>query len=68
VVRLEIDEPTVRARLDSDPTEERRVDDLRVALEWLSDNRGVGLEDLRLPGTWPVRQISEQICRHLRWL
>ena len=68
VVRLEIDEATARARLGIDPTEERRVDDLRVALEWLSSNRGAGLEDLRLSGTSPVRQISEQICRHVGWL
>jgi hypothetical protein len=68
VVRLVVDESTVRARLGSDPTEERRVDDLRVGLEWLSRGRGVGLEDLRVSGTEPVREISKQICRHLGWL
>jgi hypothetical protein len=68
VVRLAVDEATVRARLGSDPTEERRVDDLRVGLEWLSRSRGVGLEDLQVSGTSPVREISNQICKHLGWL
>jgi len=68
VVRLAVDEATVRARLGSDPTEERRVDDLRVALEWLTRRRGVGLEDLQLSGTSPVREISIRICGHLGWL
>jgi hypothetical protein len=68
VVRLEIDAAVVRSRLADDPTQERREDDLRVALEWLSAGRGVGLEDLSLPGTLPVRQISEAICSWLGWL
>jgi hypothetical protein len=68
VVRLAVDEATVRARLGSDPTEERRIDDLRVGLEWLSRNQGVGLEDLQASGTSPVREISTEICRHLGWL
>jgi len=68
VVRLLVDEATVRARLESDPTEERRVDDLRVGLEWLSSHRGTGLEDLSVSGTSPVREISEHICRHVGWL
>ena len=68
VVRLLVDEATVRTRLGSDPTEERRVDDLRVGLEWLSSNRGAGLEDLGVSGTSPVREISEHICRHVGWL
>jgi hypothetical protein len=68
VVRLRVDEATVRARLASDPTEERRVDDLRVAMEWLARSQGVGLEDLQVSGTSPVREISEQICRHAGWL
>jgi hypothetical protein len=67
VVRLEVDAATVRARLGSDPTEERRVDDLQEALGWLSRSQGVGLEDLKLPGTSPVREISKQICQHLGW-
>ncbi len=67
VVRLEIDHATVRARLGRDPTQERREDDLQEALRWLSTNQGVGLEDLRIPATLPVRQISELICRHLGW-
>ena len=68
VVRLDVDEATVRARLGMDPTEERRTDDLAVALEWLSHSRGVGLEDLEVPGTSPVREISTKICQRLGWL
>jgi hypothetical protein len=68
VVRLEIDSAVVRSRLANDPTQERREDDLRVALEWLSAGRGVGLEDLLLPGTLPPRQISQTICSWLGWL
>ena len=68
VVRLEVDPAVVRSRLADDPTLERREDDLRVALEWLTEGRGVGLEDLLLPGTLPVRDISEAICSWLGWL
>jgi hypothetical protein len=68
VVRLEVDSTVVQSRLANDPTQERREDDQRVALEWLRDGRGVGLEDLLLPGTLPVRQISETICSWLGWL
>ena len=68
VVRLEVDSTVVHSRLAHDPTQERREDDLRVALEWLRECRGVGLEDLLLPGTLPVRQISQAICSWLGWL
>ena len=68
VVRLEVDSTVVHRRLANDPTEERREDDLRIALEWLTEGRGVGLEDLLLPGALPVRQISEAICSWLGWL
>jgi hypothetical protein len=68
VVRLEVDSTVVHSRLANDPTQERREDDQRVALEWLREGRGVGLEDLLLPGTLPVRQISEAICSWLGWL
>ena len=68
VVRLEVDEPLVTARLADNPTEERAVDDLRVAREWLSTGRGVGLEDLTLPGDRPVRETSRAVCAWLDWL
>jgi Methylmalonyl Co-A mutase-associated GTPase MeaB len=68
VVRLQVDSSVVRGRLAHDPTQERREDDLRVALEWLREDRGVGLEDLLLPGTPPVRQTSQAICSWLGWL
>jgi hypothetical protein len=68
VVRLEVDSTVVQSRLANDPTQERREDDQRVALEWLREGRGVGLEDLLLPGTLPVRRISETICSWLGWL
>jgi hypothetical protein len=68
VVRLEVDSAVVHSRLANDPTQERREDDLRVALDWLTQGRGVGLEDLLLPGTLPVRQISQTICSWLGWL
>ena len=68
VVRLEVDSAVVHSRLANDPTQERREDDQRVALGWLREGRGVGLEDLLLPGTLPVRQISETICSWLGWL
>jgi len=54
--------------LSSDPTEERKGDDLRVAREWLSAGHGVGLEELLLPGDRPVRQTSQAICSWLAWL
>ena len=53
--------------MSADPTEERRGDDLRVALEWLAAGHGVGLEDLLLPGAAPVRETSEAICSWLGW-
>jgi hypothetical protein len=65
VVRLGIDEASVRARLGADPTQERREEDLPEALRWLSTNQGVGLEDLHIPATLPVREISARICHHL---
>lgn len=68
VVRLGIDEASVRARLGADPTQERREQDLPEALRWLSTDQGVGLEDLHMPATLPVRQISQEICHHLGWL
>jgi hypothetical protein len=68
VVRLDVGAELVDQRLSSDPTEERRVDDLRVAQEWLSAGIGVGLEDLLLPGDQPIRQTSEAICSWLGWL
>jgi Methylmalonyl Co-A mutase-associated GTPase MeaB len=68
VVRLEVSADLIEQRLSIDPTEERREDDLRVAREWLSARRGVGLEDLVLPGDQPVRQTSEAICSWLGWI
>lgn len=68
VVRLDVSEHLVEQRLSSDPTEERRNDDLRVAREWLATDRGAGLEDLLLPGDQPVRQTAEAICSWLGWV
>jgi hypothetical protein len=68
VADQEVDRAVVHSRLADDPTEERREDDLRVALEWLTEGRGAGLEDLLLPGTLPVREISRAICSLLGWL
>jgi hypothetical protein len=68
VVRLEVSADLIAQRLSIDPTEERREDDLRVAREWLSARRGVGLEDLVLPGDQPVRQTSEAVCSWLGWI
>jgi hypothetical protein len=67
VVRLEVDEALVTSRLAADPTEERAVDDLGVAREWLAAGRGAGLEDLTLPGDRPVRETSRAICGWLGW-
>jgi hypothetical protein len=67
VVRLEVDAAVVEQRLSCDPTEERQVDDLRVAREWLGAGYGVGLEDLLLPGDRPVRETVEAICSWLGW-
>lgn len=67
VVRLEVDQALVERRLSVDPTEERRIDDLRVAQEWLSAGHGEGLEDLVLPGDRPPRETSEAICSWLGW-
>jgi hypothetical protein len=68
VVRLEVDESLVEQRLSSDPTEERQLDDLKVAKEWLIAGYGVGLEELRLPGDRPIRETSELICSWLGWI
>jgi adenylate kinase len=68
VVRLEVPESLVTARLAADPTAERSVDDLRVARDWLASGRGVGLEDLTLPGDRPVRETSRAVCAWLGWL
>jgi hypothetical protein len=68
VVRLHVDTAVVQRRLASDPTEERREDDLRVAHEWLAAGHGLGLEDVVLPGDQPVRETSEAICRWLGWI
>ena len=68
VVRLDVSADLIARRLSADPTEERREDDLRVAREWMSARRGVGLEDLVLPGDQPVRRTSEAICSWLGWI
>jgi hypothetical protein len=68
VVRLEVDVALVEQRLSSDPTEERRQDDLGVAREWLAAGHGVGLEDLLVRGDEPVRPTSEAICSWLGWI
>jgi len=68
VVRLDVSAQLVADRLSSDPAEERRVDDLRVAREWLATGRGTGLEDLLVPGDQPVRDTSEAICSWLGWI
>ena len=39
-----------------------------MALEWLSRSQGVGLEDLEVSGTSPVREISKKICQRLGWV
>lgn len=44
------------------------MDDLQVALKWLSTNQGAGLEDLQILATLPVREISTRICLRLGWL
>lgn len=67
VVRLDVSAELVEQRLSSDPTEERRIDDLRVARDWLATDRGIGLEDFQLPGDRPVRQTAEAICAWLGW-
>lgn len=67
VVRLEVGLDVVERRLSTDPTQERRQDDLRVARAWLAAGHGVGLEDLLLPGDQPVRTTSEAICSWLGW-
>jgi hypothetical protein len=68
VVRLEVSADLIEQRLSIDPTQERREDDLRVAQEWMSARRGVGLEDLVFPGDQPVRRTSEAICSWLGWI
>jgi Methylmalonyl Co-A mutase-associated GTPase MeaB len=68
VVRLEVDAALVEQRLSADPTEERQLDDLQVAKEWLMAGHGVGLEDLLLPGDQPVRETSQAICSWLDWI
>jgi len=68
VVRLYVDAAVVQRRLATDPTQERREDDLRVAHDWLAAGRGLGLEDLVLPGDQPVRETSEAMCRWLCWI
>ena len=67
VVRLEVDSAVVHRRLASDPTQERREDDLRVALKGSSEGRGVVWR------TWSFRdsaspQISQAIGSWLGWL
>jgi hypothetical protein len=68
VVRLEVSADLIEQRLSIDPTQERREDDLWMAREWMSARRGVGLEDLVLPGDQPVRRTSEAICSWLGWI
>ena len=68
VVRLDVSAQMVADRLSSDPAEERRSDDLRVARRWLATGRGAGLEDLLVPGDQPVRVTSEAICSWLGWI
>jgi hypothetical protein len=50
------------------PAEERKRHDRHVAQEWLAAGRGVGLEDLLLPGDRPLRETSEAICSWLGWI
>ena len=40
----------------------------RIRAHWLASGRGVGLEDLTLPGDRPVRETSRAVCAWLGWL
>jgi dephospho-CoA kinase len=66
VVRLSASPGVVRQRLGADPTAGRQ-DDLRQALIWLEQSRGVGLEDITVDGDRDVHEIAAQIMDWLGW-
>jgi hypothetical protein len=66
VVRLSASPDVVERRLAADPTAGRK-DDLREALIWLEQARGVGLEDLTVDGDRDVRELAVQIMDWLGW-
>ncbi len=66
VVRLSASPGVVRRRLGADPTAGRQ-DDLRQALIWLEQSRGVGLEDVTVDGDRDVHEIAAQIMDWLGW-
>ena len=66
VVRLEMPLDEITRRLRSDPTTGRR-DDLEVAVRWLADSVGVGVEDLSIANDGPIHDVGSRIIDWLGW-
>jgi gluconate kinase len=66
VVRLEVPIDVIDRRLLADPTEGRRGD-LRVAMTWLTDGTGAGLEDLAVNNEQPIAEVARAIIEWLGW-
>jgi hypothetical protein len=66
VVRLEVPRDEVRRRLSGSATAGRQ-DDLRVAEEWFLEGRGVGIEDMAVDNTRPLRTVALDIVSALGW-
>jgi tRNA uridine 5-carbamoylmethylation protein Kti12 len=66
VVRLVVSPEEIVRRLQSDPTSGRH-DDLAVAVQWLADSVGVGVEDLTVRNDGSVQDNACQIIDWLSW-
>jgi hypothetical protein len=66
VVRLTLPLERIRERLRSDVTAGRQ-DDLREAADWVTQNTGVGIEDLTIANDGPIRQVAQDIVDWLGW-
>jgi hypothetical protein len=65
-VRLDVDLATITKRLESDITTARQVD-LHWSGVWLSEGRGVGLEDFVVPNDRPIRVVAMEILGLIGW-
>jgi hypothetical protein len=66
VVRLEAPLAEIRSRLAADVTS-GRVDDLAESGRWITEGRGVGIEDLSVDNSGPINAAVTTILRWPGW-
>lgn len=67
VVRLEVGIDEIERRLSADPTTGRR-DDLRVAMQWVADGVGLGIEDITIANDGSIQEVAMRILGWLGWI